>query len=136
MTADLVAVAMNIADQLRIPLRHPAEHEERAERVVLSQQSQQRMRVGNHSAFKRRPLVRRDLIGEGGDVKVVFHIDRHRVPQRPCVPEFVSHERSPSLLKTVLKSCGTSTSKNSSGGVRLVTLFGESVSERGASQVT
>jgi len=69
----------NTLHQLRVARGNPAEHEERARHAELVEQVQQPFSVGLDPAFESLPLAARHDTVEDADVKVVFHVDRHRV---------------------------------------------------------
>ena len=70
------------ADQARIALGHPAEHEERGAHPRVGEHRQQSVGVGLDAAGVAVPGVRADDVGEGRDVEVVLHVDRHGIDNR------------------------------------------------------
>jgi hypothetical protein len=79
---NVVAATGDGANQLRMPLRHPSQHETGRANVGLVEHVQQPLRIALDAALHAGPLRARNDAVEDTDVKVIFHIDRHRVDDR------------------------------------------------------
>lgn len=71
---DLVAGGANLTNDLRVAFCNPAQDEKCPMRVKSREKFEQFARIAYNTAGKIGPGIRRNLAGEGFDVKVVFHV--------------------------------------------------------------
>ena len=73
-------------NQIRVPLGHTAEHEKRSANFVLLEEREKAVGVRDDPALHRVPgRPRHDAI-EHTDVKVLLHVNAHRVHDGPHAP--------------------------------------------------
>src|SRR4051812_9147340 len=82
---DFVTGTMDVMDEPRKTFCHPAQHKKAGLHLLLFQQPQHAVRIGNHPAFKAIPVFAIDMPLEGTDLEIVFDVDGEGVDQSAAV---------------------------------------------------
>src|SRR5215207_8736061 len=107
MRGDLMPALGNRANQLRVSLRHPPEHEKCAPGAELVEDVQQSCRVGDDPALHLLPRAAWHDAVKDADVKVIFDVNTHRIDDRLFFPRHHAPRRSNTVF-TVLSMMNTS----------------------------